>query len=83
MDLFDWLGAGAVVTIVIQTFGVVWWASQLSTRQATVEDRLNNIDANRVAERLSVLESDNRAQMRRLESIESKIDKLIEHKSLS
>lgn len=81
MSVFDWLGAGAILTIFVQTVGVVWWASRLTTRQDTVETRLDTIDANRIAERLSVLESDNRAQMRRLESIESKIDRLIEAKA--
>ncbi len=67
-----------VALVMIQTVGAIWWTVNLSTKVEETAARVASIEAARVSERLTVLESqisDSRASQAR---IESNLQRLIE-----
>jgi len=65
-----------VVTIVIQTLGVVWAASALWSQVQAQEQRLNAIEAQKVESRLSRLEEAMLGVKAQLDRMEGKIDRI-------
>lgn len=66
-----------IVTIALQTIGIVWYASKLDSRVAVVEQHV--ADTKEDASRLVRLESFRDNLRSRLDRLESKIDRLLEH----
>ena len=67
-----------IVTLVVQTAGIVWWASSMASTVAAQGQRVVALENTRAGERLAVLEStigDVRAQLNR---IEAKLDRYAE-----
>lgn len=67
-----------IVTLIVQTAGIVWWASSMASTVASQGARIVAVENQRAGERLAVLEStigDVRAQLNR---IESKLDRYAE-----
>lgn len=67
-----------IVTLVVQTAGIVWWASSMASTVASQGARIVAVENTRSGERLAVLEStigDVRAQLNR---IEAKLDRYAE-----
>lgn len=67
-----------IVTLVVQTAGIVWWASSMASTVAQQGQRIVAVEQVRAGERLAVLESnigDVRGQLNR---IEAKLDRYAE-----
>jgi hypothetical protein len=70
-----------ILTVIVQTAGVVWWASSIANTVSSQGARLVAVENQRAGERLAVLEStigDVRAQLNR---IEAKLDRYAEKAS--
>ncbi len=65
-----------VITIIIQTLGVVWAASALWSQVQEQERRLNAIEAQKVESRLSRLEEAMLGVKAQLDRMEGKIDRI-------
>ena len=71
-----------IITIVMQTIGIVWWAASLSERVSTLERRFNGLATHQA--RIVRLEEKQNAVYQRLDRIEAiqrrievKIDRLL------
>ncbi len=71
-----------IITIVMQTIGIVWWAASLSERVATLESRFDGLATHQA--RIVRLEEKQNAVYQRLDRIEviqrrieTKIDRLL------
>ena len=76
-----------ILTILIQTSAIIWWASGISSAQGTTESKTREMAADiseeqsaiaKHAERLSTTEEGQRAIKDSLNRIDSKLDRLIE-----
>ncbi len=65
-----------IVTIIVQTAGIVWWAANVDTRLAVIEK--TDAAQGGYADRLTRLESAKEDVSRRLDRIEVKIDRILE-----
>lgn len=73
-----------ILAIVAQTCGAVWWAATLDSRVKAFEDKVTRVEAKIDAQhddpvRLARLEGGRDEQNRRLDRIEAKLDRLLEH----
>lgn len=67
-----------VLMLIVQAAAAIWWVGDLSKQVQDNKERISRIEAQRVSERLTALESqmvDSRGSLTR---IENKLDRLIE-----
>ena len=72
------ISIGGLAAIVMQSAAVVWWAQGLSKSVDENRRRIETIESQRVAERLTALESQMVDSKGSLIRIEAKLDRLVE-----
>lgn len=65
-----------IITLVLQTGGIVWWASGLSSRVTTLEERVFSTSDN--PGRIIKVETQVEALLRSMARVEDKLDKILD-----
>lgn len=68
-----WIGPATLVYAITATFGAVWWASDLSTRLAAAEGKMQN--AALTADRLTRVETLLIGLDKQIDKIDAKLDR--------
>lgn len=68
-----------IIGLVVQAAGIVWWGSQVQSKQEDHERRLTLQESTKTAERMAVLEEQLKASKELQSSMNTKLDRLLEY----